>query len=436
MAEISGHTGERRNRVTSPGRFFLRLLFLGVVSFAVFSLCACSQFGGLTPEDYKRADDFMMQSQSQSFGPVKKEGGGKFRISYLDIDPYPPSGEMLYYMVERLRDTGWITLPEGLPFDPLDTDAKELIRWLSARDLGEYLEFPMDACYYLAVDGEDEARRSLEEHRKKQDIDLIFCMGTWPGQLVKDMGITDIPVMVYFCVDPVGAGLSETSRYSGQDNIWCHVNYMVYNKQLKFYHDSFDFDNIGMVYYDESVAAMGAYREVAKEEGFMITESVIEKLATTDESAVHAYYDRLRETFCGQVKQGVDAFMLGTDIIKDEGRIQELLTVFYDNHIPVFVQNGEYFVQQGAFMMVTASDAKDQAPFVTDTFSAILNGQKPGSLSQEYLSPPYLCLNLDAARLLGDDKNRDAGSQTAYELPADLLLSAERIYHDRGEDAQ
>lgn len=386
-------------------------------------LCACSRLGGLTEEDYARADAYRKQSESQAFGPVKKEGGGKFKIGYLDIDPYPPSGEMLYYFVGRLSDTGWIRLSEQLPFDSGNTDAKELIRYLSEQDLGEYLEFSMDACYYLAVDGEEETRRSLKEHQENQDLDLLLCMGTWPGQVVKDMGITDIPVMVYFCVDPVGAGLSEVSGYSGQDNLWCHVNYTVYNKQLKFYHDYFGFENIGVVYYDESVAAMRAYREVAGEEGFAITEVVTDKLAAADELSVKTYHDGLKKTFAGLAGQGIDAFMLGTDIIKDEERIQELLSVFYEMHIPVFVQNGEYFVEQGALMMVTASDASDQAGFVVNVFSAILNGKKPGELPQEYLSPPYLCLNLNAAEKLG-----------ISEMSEDLLLSAERIYYDSEEE--
>lgn len=235
----------------------------------------------------------------------------------------------------------------GTAFQPGGHGREGAGPYLSERDLGEYVEFSMDACYYLAVDGEDETRASLEQHRKKKDLDLLLCMGTWPGQLVKDMGITDIPVMVYFCVDPVGAGLSETSEFSGQDNLWCHVNYMVYNNQLKFYHDSFGFENIGVVYYDESVAAMRAYREVAGEEGFTITESVTAKLAETGKAVEDAYYARLKAAFSDLVDQGIDAFMLGTDIIKDEGRIRELLDIFYENRIPVFVQNGEYFVRRG-----------------------------------------------------------------------------------------
>lgn len=425
--------GHFTGRGVKAGGLLFRFPFsilLPLLLLAPLLLCACGSSDGLTKEDYARADAYRKQSESESFLPVKKADGGKFQIGYLDIDPYPPSGEMLYYLVERLCDTGWIHLPEELPFDPGDTDAKELIRYLSQQDLGEYLEFPMDACYYLAVDGEETVRDSLEAHRREGDIDLLLCMGTWPGQFVKDMGITEIPVMVYFCVDPVGAGLSGTSQFSGQENVWCHVNYMVYNNQLKFYHDSFGFHNIGVVYYDESVAAMRAYREVAKEEGFTITEVMTDKLAAADGQSVRRYHDSLKETFEELAGRGIDAFMLGTDIIKDGERIQELLSVFYEKQIPVFVQNGEYFVEQGALMMVTASNAKDQAPFVVNTFSAILHGKKPGELPQEYISPPYLCLNLNAAKKLEAER----GTAGGFGLSEELLLSAERIYYDEREE--
>ncbi len=399
----------------------IRVFFLTWI--AAWLLCGCRQTGELTSEDYARADRYMEQSVEQEYGPVKREDGKKFCIGYVDIDPYPPSGEMLYYLVRQLETEGWISLPEELPFDPQDTDARELVRYLAGRDIGEYLEFSDDACYYLAVDGEEHCRESLERHQQVGDLDLILCMGTWPGQFVQEMGITEIPVMVYFCVDPVGAGLSKGNEYSGQENLWCHVNYTVYNMQLKFYHDNFQFENIGMVYYDESVAAMRAYREVAAEQGFQITEAKIEMLSEADEESAKAYYSGLKKVFLHMAEEEkIDAFMLGTDIIKDRDRITELLSVFYRNKIPVFVQNGEYFVQKGALILVTASDAKDQAPFAAEAFSAILNGIKPGDIPQEYLSPPYVCLNLDAA------------DQVGYEISEDLLLSAGKIYMENREE--
>lgn len=382
----------------------------------------CSRADELTAEDYKRADTFLEQASRTGYEPVRQADGSPFRIAYVDIDPYPPSGEMLYYFVERLMTEGWIDTGEDIPFSPLDTDAKELIHYLSQKDTAGYLEFADEITYYLAIDGEDACRESLNREAEEGRVDLIFCMGTWPGTFVKEMGITDIPIMVYFSVNPEGAGIIDSTEDSGQDNLWSHVNYTVYNNQLAFYHENFAFRNLGSVYYDESVGAMGAYRNVARERGFTITEKKIDKLTETDSNAEGAYYRKLAEVFEELIREEhVDAFLLGTDIIKDERRIETMLEPFYEAQIPVFVQNGEFFVQKGALMMVTASNAQDQAPFVVYTLGAILHGMTPREMPQEYLSPPYLALNLDAADKLG------------YQVPNELILSAGRIYQSEQE---
>ena len=108
--------------------------------------------------------------------------------------------------------------------------------------------------------------------------------------------------------------------------------------------------------------------------------------------------------------------MLNTDMIKDDARIAGLLEVFYQNHIPVFVQNGEFNVGKGAFMVVTASDAKIQAPFAIDAMASILNGGKPGDIYQKFVPSPYLSINLEAAERIG------------YQVKEELLLSAEKLY--------
>lgn len=64
----------------------------------------------------------------------------------MDIDPYPASGEMLYFFVKELYDTGWISLTkeksfEDLPFDPQNTDAGKLIDYLAEEGTGDYVSF-------------------------------------------------------------------------------------------------------------------------------------------------------------------------------------------------------------------------------------------------------------------------------------------------------
>ncbi|MFP3153569.1 hypothetical protein LQZ18_03915 [Lachnospiraceae bacterium ZAX-1] len=368
-----------------------------------------------TEQDMQKAEKYFTVGTSQS-SPQKKADGSKYTIAYVDIDPYPASGEMLYYYIDQLKQLGWISYEGELPFDPKDTDAKELIFWLAEQDLGDYIQFSKEACYYLAIEDEETCADSLQGLIDTKQVDLIFCMGTWPGRFAKALENETIPVMIYFCVDPVGAGFAKDSQYSGEPNIWSHVNYTVYNKQMQFYYDNYPFSNIGMTYYDETVAALRAYRQVALENKFQITEKQIETLSDESPEAVKEYYAQLETVFSELIEQGIDAFMLNTDIIKDQDRIAEMLEPFYEANIPVFVQNGEYYVKNGALMTVTASDAKEQAPFVANACARMLLGEKPGDINQEYITPPYLSINLAVADRLG------------YKVKEELILSAEKLY--------
>lgn len=392
------------------------IILICLLLFPIYIFVSSRRIGVGTEGQEKAAEYFA--GRTASAAPCMKSNGDKFTIAYVDIDPYPASGEMLYYFIQEMNDTGWITLPEELPFDPEDTDAKELINYLADRDLGNYIRFSRDANYYIAVDDKEECMQSLRRHVSYHDIDLIFCLGTSPAEMViKEMGITEVPVMVYFSVDPVGAGLSETEEYSGQENVWCHTSSDVYANQLQFYYDSIPFENIGMIYYNESVAAMSQYRAAAEDMGVRITEKKIDTLSSSQSDEVTEYYNMLKRTFEELVNvDKVDAFMLNTDIIKDPARVSGLLDIFYKNGIPVYVQNGEYYVEYGAFMVVTASDAKVQAPFAVNAMATILNGENPGDVYEKFVPSPYLSINLEVAERLN------------YEVPEELLLSAENLY--------
>lgn len=383
------------------------------------SVLALSLTEKMVTEDGQRKAEEYFGTVDVPKEPSAKRDGGKYTIAYVDIDPYPASGEMLYYFIEELRKTGWISYEGSLPFSPKKTDAKELIHYLAGQDLGEFLCFSDDANYYIAVEDREACKKSLKKQIDEGKIDLILCMGTSPGEMViREMQLKDVPVIVYFSVDPVGAGLSGSEEYSGQENVWCHTSLEVYENQIQFYYNNCPFHNIGMVYYSESVAAMPAYRKAALQLGFQITEKRIETLSDAeDEKKVREYYETLETVFSDLVdSQQIDAFMLNTDLIKDETKIEGLLDIFYQKKIPVFVQNGEYYVKDGALMVVTASDAEIQAPFVVDAMAQILNGAKPGNIYQKFIPSPYLSINLDAAERIG------------YEVKEEMLLSAEALY--------
>ncbi len=397
-----------------------RFFYVFCICLLVFPVCVMvfSRDGKIPQKDLERAGEYF-RSAAALEKPKAKEGGGKYVIAYVDIDPYPASGEMLYYLIEELRRTGWISYEGDLPFSPENTDAGKLIDYLADRDLGDYIAFSREANYYTAIEDRDACMESLQAQLDAEKIDLIFCMGTDPGKMViEQMHVTDVPVMLYFSVDPVGSGFSETDAYSGQENVWCHTSFDVYRNQMQFYYNNIPFENIGMVYYDAAVAAERAYRSAAEEIGFQISERIIEKLTDGDnKKRVNAYYKKLKRVFTELVeKEHIDAFLLNTDVIKDEEKIPELLEIFYQKKIPVFVQNSEFYVKDGALMLVAASDAKQQAPFVVEAMASILGGKSPGSVYQKFVPSPYLTLNLKTARRLG------------FNVKEELLLSAEKLY--------
>lgn len=386
-------------------------ILIGLLIFPVYVYFTSAR-ADIDGSDIEKAKTYFMKSEDSN-KPCKKKDGSKFTIGYLDIDPYPATGEMIYDFVVELKEEGWITYEGELPFDSANIDAKEFIQYLSEQDLGEYIQFSKDVNYYVSeeYDGKEYVKKELKKHIDNKDIDLIFCLGTSPAVLmIQEMGITEVPIMVSGTVDPVGSGIAETEEYSGQSNIWCHTNTGVYKNQLKFYYQSHPFTNIGMVFYDETIASLKPYSEAAEELGFKITGKKIASVVTKD------YYKKLEETYKELVEEGIDAFLLNSDIIKDEKKIKGLLDIFYQHDIPVFVQNSEYYVEDGATMVVTASDAKTQAPFLVEAFAGILNGKEPGSINQKFVIPPYLSINLEVADQIG------------FDVKENMILSAERLY--------
>lgn len=383
----------------------------------LFGVTGCSS-SNITEEDIKKAEEYIKAEEEFIYEPCKKEKGDKFTIGVIDIDPYYPSGEMLYWVVNELIDKGWIDSDISIPFEPDRTDVKELVNYLAGKNLGEYIEFSKEANYYIAIDGEEECSESLNKLIENNDVDLLICLGTIPGAFAEKTVKGRIPVMIYFSIDPVSAGLINDGNYSNVENVWAHISTESYEKQLRYYSNIFKFNNIGMIYYDESVAAMKMYRRAAEEEGFKIRERKIERIDTSSAENKELYYNNLKNVIYDLIEnENIDAFMLNTDIIVDEEVINEVCNIFYDNKIPVFVQTGEEFVKNGALMTVVTMDAKQQASFFVNTMAGIFNGKGTDEMPQKYVSASFPVVNMTAAQKIG------------YDIPGEILEYAEKIYY-------
>ena len=353
-------------------------------------------------------------SITRAYQPIKKEDGSKFKLAYVDIDPYNETFRMLYYVVESLKADGWLTY-DALPYDPeTDADSLGLMNWLADNAESEYIELDKTAFYYTTVSTEEEIYESLRQHIEVDgDIDAILTMGTSPSVMVQGFDF-DVPVLMYAVSDPIGSGLIESAEYSGDERYWAHVDSSAYARQMQYYYDTFGFKNIGSVYGDEIVCALPDYRSTAEKNGFRITEYQLEK---DDFPSEEEYYAELQKIYKKMIDEDkIDAYILNTNVITSVDTAVEMMQIFFDAKIPVFAQVGSAYVKSGAaLLIVDPRDAEGTAPFVSNIIGSVFNGSKAGELEQEYISSPYLTLNLDVA------------DHIEYKPSFEMLIACEKI---------
>ncbi len=377
--------------------------------------CGCGGSGTTNGDivDVRNDGQETVTSVNRAYRPIKKEGGGKFTLAYVDIDPYNETFRMLYYVIESLKDDGWISY-DALPFDPeTDSDSLALMDWLADNATSEYMSFDKTAHYYTTVSTKEEIHDSLQQHIENKDIDAILTMGTSPSAMVEEFGF-DIPLLMYAVSDPIGSGLIMSAEDSGSENYWAHVDSSAYARQMQYYFDTFAFTKIGSVYGDAIVSALPDYRSIAEKNGFTIAEYQLNRESFEDENV---YYDELQKIYRKMINEDkVDAYILNTDVIPDAEKAAELMQVFYDAQIPVVAQVGSAYVKSGAaLMIVDPRDAVGTGPFVSNIIGSVFNGSKPGDLEQEYISSPFLTLNLDVA------------DRIEYKPSFEMLIACEKI---------
>ena len=386
---------------------------LAAAGLMMFCSCEKDPTNGGKIVEAQVGSDGEITAINRAYKPIKKADGGRFTLAYVDIDPYNETFRMLYYVIESLKDDGWISY-DKLPFDPeTDSDSLALMDWLADNAESEYMSFDKTAHYYTTVSTEDEIRESLKQHIENHEIDAILTMGTSPSLMVEGFGF-DIPLLMYAVSDPIGSGLIVSAEDSGNKNYWAHVDSSAYSRQMQYYYDTFSFKKIGSVYGDEVVCALPDYRSVAEQNGFEIAEYKLERESFEDENE---YYSRLESIYRRMVREdGIDAYILNTDVIPSVEKAAELMQIFYDAHIPVVAQVGSAYVKGGAaLMIVDPRDAVGTGPFVSNIIGSVFNGSDPGDLEQEYVSSPFLTLNLDVA------------DEIEYKPSFEMLIACEKI---------
>lgn len=350
--------------------------------------------------------------------PVKPADGGTWRIGYYEGGQYPDYAVILKATVRGLINLGWM---EPLDLEPPEVDVTEpgaLWRYLSANAQSDYITFVEDA-FYAAGNFDREVRQEVRERlverlAEEDGIDLMIAMGTWAGQdLANDRHA--VPTIVMSTSDPIGSGIVPGAEDSGHAHVHAKVEPDRYARQVELFHDIIGFSSLGVVYEDSpegrTFAAVEPIQRVAKARGFTVEScnapfNDVEQAES--EAAVVACYARLAET--------ADAVYLTAHRGLNATTLPAAVAPLVEAGVPTFSMLGESEVRRGVLMSVAQNNYAYVGQFHADTIARVFNGAAPGDLSQVWLAPAKIALNLKTAELIG------------YDPPVDILLASDEIF--------
>ncbi|WP_442593827.1 ABC transporter substrate-binding protein [Parapusillimonas sp. JC17] len=372
---------------------------------------------GLSGVPQAQAADGTSAAPPQVFmtSPTSKPDGTRWRLGYVESGEYSEYPRTLGAIVGGLQRLGWLGLSEDIP---TGMTGRELWSWLSRNARSSQLEFVEDA-WWQPGDFDADKRAPMREaimHRldQKKDIDLIIAMGTWAGQDMRALG-PPIPTIVGSASDPIAAKISDSAADSGRDNLHARIEPDRYQRQVRLFHEIVPFKKLGIVYEDSdagrSYAAVAAVEQVAEELGFSVEHCHAQSNSIATEAATENALNCYR-----QLSSKVDAAYVTLHRGITSTSIKDLAHLLEKAKIPSFSMAGSQEVEQGILLSLAQADVSYVGLFHAETIARIFNGAKPRQLSQLWVDPPKIALNLGTARIIG------------FDPPVDILLAADEVY--------
>jgi ABC-type uncharacterized transport system substrate-binding protein len=375
---------------------------------------------GLSAAPYSSAQTAPLGPSGQagvfSTSPASKPDGTPWRIGYVESGDYADYPLTLDAIVKGLQRLGWLELKSDIP---KGLGGHDLWIWLAQNVQSKHVRFIQDA-WWQPGNFEAEKRAPmradvLKRIKEKGDIDLIIAMGTWAGQDMRAIG-PPVPTVVGSASDPIAAGISDSVKDSGRDNLQARVEPERYQRQVRLFHEIVPFRKLGIVYEDSesgrTYGAVSAVEQVSKELGFAVRHCDARSSSVPTETAVANAVRCYREL----AQQGVDAMYITTHRGVTRDSLPEIAKILEQAKIPSFSMAGSKDVQRGILLSLAQADLSYLGLFHAETIARIFNGAKPRQLSQIWVDPPKIALNLATARAIG------------FDPPVDILLAADEVY--------
>ena len=214
----------------------------------------------------------------------------------------------------------------------------------------------------------------------------------------------------------MAAGISDSAKDSGRENLHTRVEPERFQRQVRLFHEIVPFKKLGIVYENSAsgrtYAAVAAVEQVSRELGFSVEPCyAVSSSIPTEEAVANAVgcYRKLAD-------ERVDAIYVTTHRGVNPGSIESIAKILEQAKIPSFSMNGSTEVKQGILLSLAQADLSYVGLFQAETIARIFHGAKPRQLSQIWIDPPKIALNLATARVIG------------FNPPVDILLAADEVY--------
>lgn len=361
---------------------------------------------------------FMLASHAQTYGtqPRTQDDDQPWRLGYVESGIFSEYPLTLRAIMTGLVELGWLQFSEPIP-DNLSAEA--LWKWANEHDNYEYLTFVEDATWRpgnfessLRTPTKQAIEKRISQHH---DLDLLIAMGTWAGQDMRAIG-PPIPTIVASTSDPLSAGIIDSIEDSGKDNLHARIEPQRYERQVRLFHDIVPFNTLGIVYEDSqegrTYTALDAILKVSKEQNFDVVHCHASMTNLESDDVIQGAVD------CYQTlaDKHVDAVYVTTHRGITETSIVEIAEILRQAGIPSFSMLGANDVKQGILLSLANANVNFVGLFHAEAIAKVLNGARPRDITQIWVDPAKIALNLETAKIIG------------FDPPIDILLAADDVF--------
>lgn len=369
---------------------------------------------GMLPAAAQTAPDPAEATSVYPTAPRARDDGARWRIGYFESGDYSEYPRTLKVIVNGLQDLGWLTLPPM----PDGLNGRQMWDFVAGNARSDYLEFVADAWWQpgnFDASLRPATRAAITSRlAERNDLDLMIAMGTGAG---RDMAILGAPVatVVASTSDAVGAQIVTSADDSGLDNLHARVQPQRYQRQVELFHAIVPFKTLGLVFEDSpegrTYAAVDAVEQVARDLGFAVKPCFAASRGIEQDEATRNVLRCYQE-----IAPSVDAVYVTVHRGITPATIHQVADVLKQAGVPSFAMLGSEEVKAGVLLSLAQADYSYVGLFHAETIARIFNGAKPRQLSQIWIDPARISLNLGTARTIG------------FKPPVDVLIAADDLY--------